>query len=258
MRHFILLSILLYTCIGLVWGQTVTPKAYTIAWQGHNYSVYIVDPAKQHIDIEQLPNGSTAYDFAYLKEHYDSTGKELLFAMNAGMFHQGKVPVGLLIKDGISLNPLVLNVDTTQRGNFYALPPNGVFWMDSTGKAQVSISERYPKLSAGKKVILATQSGPILVHDGKLNKAFNKGSKNLNIRNGVGVTASGLVVFVISDVEVNFYDMAALFRDKLHCNNALYLDGSISKMYLPAIGRNELNNSSHLGPVITVHQKQKD
>jgi uncharacterized protein YigE (DUF2233 family) len=41
------------------------------------------------------------------------------------------------------------------------------------------------------------------------------------------------VVFVISKSnQTNFYDFAAIFKDRFKCRNALYLDGAISKMYL--------------------------
>jgi uncharacterized protein YigE (DUF2233 family) len=46
-------------------------------------------------------------------------------------------------------------------------------------------------------------------------------------------------VIVISNTPVNLYDFAILFRDYLTCDNALYLDGVISKVYVPKLNRVE-------------------
>ena len=54
----------------------------------------------------------------------------------------------------------------------------------------------------------------------------------------MGVISDSLVVIAISDQTVNFYEFAKMFQD-LGCKNALYLDGAISKMYLPDTGRND-------------------
>ncbi|MCE3260121.1 MAG: hypothetical protein K0S12_1762, partial [Bacteroidetes bacterium] len=78
----------------------------------------------------------------------------------------------------------------------------------------------------------ATQSGPMLVINGKLHPDFREGSKNLNIRNGVGILPDGKILFAISKVPVNFFDFAMYFKKK-GCKNALYLDGFVSRAYLP-------------------------
>ncbi len=83
-----------------------------------------------------------------------------------------------------------------------------------------------------RKLESATQSGPMLVIDGALHPAFNPGSSNLAIRNGVGILPTGKLVFVLSKEPVNFYDFASYFKS-LGCLNALYLDGFVSRMYLP-------------------------
>jgi uncharacterized protein YigE (DUF2233 family) len=79
----------------------------------------------------------------------------------------------------------------------------------------------------------------MLVIDGQLHPAFTQGSRTLNIRSGVGIDTAGRVVFAISNGLVNFYDFATLFQQVLHCDQALFLDGTISRMYLPAIQRDE-------------------
>ena len=98
--------------------------------------------------------------------------------------------------------------------------------------------------------MLATQSGPLLVRGGQVHPAFDAGSKSRLLRNGVGVASPQTVVFVISEDPVNFYEFATLFRDRLHCPDALYLDGTISSLHASALGRDD--SRTDLGPIIAV------
>ncbi|HEY0145480.1 MAG TPA: phosphodiester glycosidase family protein, partial [Methylovirgula sp.] len=68
--------------------------------------------------------------------------------------------------------------------------------------------------------------------------------------NGVGVHDGHIVVFAISDDPVTFYQFATLFRDRLNCPNALFLDGSVSSLYAPAVGRDDA--LLPLGPIVGV------
>jgi uncharacterized protein YigE (DUF2233 family) len=169
--------------------------------------------------------------------------RKLLFAMNAGMFEPDYSPVGLYVADGVEQAPLNLRAG---HGNFY-LKPNGVFLVTEQG-AQVVDSAAYGDVKA--RVLLATQSGPLLVRGGALHPAFMPDSTSRLVRNGVGVTEAGEVVFVISETRVNFFEFASFFKYALHCPNALYLDGSISSLYLAASGRNDA--SAWLGPMVGV------
>jgi uncharacterized protein YigE (DUF2233 family) len=49
---------------------------------------------------------------------------------------------------------------------------------------------------------------------------------------------------------VRLYDFAVFYRDVLNCQNALFLDGSISSMMVPAWGRRD--ESAPLGPILAV------
>ena len=86
--------------------------------------------------------------------------------------------------------------------------------------------------------VLATQSGPLLVRGGVLHPRFVAGSQNALLRSGVGVKSSTEIVLVVSRGAINFHDFATFFRDRLGCPDALYLDGTISRLYAPALGRN--------------------
>ncbi|VCW45315.1 hypothetical protein BANRA_03516 [Acinetobacter baumannii] len=106
--------------------------------------------------------------------------EQLTFAMNGGMFHSGFSPVGLYIENGRESQPL--NEDKGW-GNFF-LQPNGVLaWNDK--QAVILTTEQYKA-----KVFqpdYATQSGPMLVINGKINPLFLANSDSKKIRNGVGV-----------------------------------------------------------------------
>ncbi|MGZ5398172.1 MAG: phosphodiester glycosidase family protein, partial [Mycobacterium sp.] len=85
---------------------------------------------------------------------------------------------------------------------------------------------------------LATQSGPMLVINGRLHPRFDRRSTSLKTRDGVGVRADGKVVFAISQGEVSFDAFARLFRGGLNCPNALFLDGgSASSLCAPSFNR---------------------
>lgn len=136
-------------------------------------------------------------------------------------------PQGLFIEDGKTQH--VVN-NKTGFGNFY-LKPNGIFYINAKGQAGVSTTDAF---RTAKNIRYATQSGPMLVINGRIHSAFKAGSKNLNIRNGVGILPDNSVLLVMSKGEVNFYDFAEYFQRK-GCRNALYLDGFVSRTYYPAV-----------------------
>lgn len=170
-------------------------------------------------------------------------GETLSFAMNAGMFHPDYRPVGLLVIEGRERHPLNPNAGG---GNFGMLP-NGVFCTGSARPFQVIESRAFAE--ARPDCRLATQSGPMLVIDGDLHPRFLVDSDSRYIRNGVGVSPDGQTAwFAISDRPVTFHEFGRLFRDGLGARDALYLDGSISRLYAPGVNRADFGRS--LGPII--------
>jgi len=146
-------------------------------------------------------------------------------ATNAGIFTTELAPGGLLVSDGEELVPLNLSEGG---GNFH-LMPNAVFALYSDGTAAVMNSTDYD--SDG--VEFATQSGPALVLDAKIHSKFTDGSTNLAVRSGVGVSPDGQTVFLVKSWSLtNFYDFATLYADELGVENALYLDGDISDLWV--------------------------
>ncbi|MEM1297887.1 MAG: phosphodiester glycosidase family protein, partial [Pseudomonadota bacterium] len=95
--------------------------------------------------------------------------------------------------------------------------------------------------------------GPMLVIGGKLHPRFLPDSTSFRTRNGVGVHPdSQTAIFAISRFPVTFHHFARLFRDHFKTPNALYLDGSISRMYAPQIDRRD--SGGRFGPILGVVQ----
>jgi uncharacterized protein YigE (DUF2233 family) len=85
-------------------------------------------------------------------------------------------------------------------------------------------------------------------------QGLQKGSANVNIRNGVGILPDNKIVLAISKEEINLYDFAEYFKN-LGCKNALYLDGFVSRMYLP---EKDLNTTDgDFGVIIGVSTKNR-
>ncbi|PTT82967.1 hypothetical protein DBR42_16330 [Pelomonas sp. HMWF004] len=207
------------------------------------FTVVRVDTATQQLRLFwQDDKGQPLRRLDRLAAWLKPQGRALAFGMNAGMYHADGSPVGLLVIDGRELAPLNLS---DGQGNFF-LKPNGVFLIDATGPRVIDAVD-YPASHDG--VRLATQSGPMLLKNGQIHPAFRPLSASRFIRNGV-CALGGQAIFVISERPVSFHEFASFFRDELHCQNALYLDGSVSSLYSPKLGRND--RWYELGPLFGV------
>lgn len=196
------------------------------------YDVVSVDPTRHTIALYWL-DPRTRKPFRRirrLRAWLESRGDSVIAITNAGIFEPGPVPAGLYIEDGRQLRPLNTR---DGYGNFY-LKPNGVFFAGRDTAGVVSTA-RFDTTDGGPAY--AIQSGPLLVEDGRIHPAFTPGSVNCRLRSGIGVTPDGTVQIAITNGAVNFYDFATYFRDELGALNALYLDGAISALYAPGLGR---------------------
>jgi len=222
-------------------------------YKGADYVVCRFDAAA---DIRLFLNNAEAKPYSHFNWVNDALGEEgekLRFAMNAGMYHEDRAPVGLYAEAGEEIAPANTNAGM---GNFH-LKPNGVFWIwqeDGHRGAGVATTQSYIDSVAKDAVRYATQSGPMLVIDGELHPRFLPQLQSRKRRNGAGVTAEGEVIFALADSPVNFYDFASYFRDVLKTPNALYLDGTISRLYAPELGRND--PGAAMGPIVGVVVKE--
>jgi len=235
-------SIALYAASG---QKPATEIGKVINYRGTEYTVFTADPAKHKITLHWKNADGLLYSSIgnLLKTNND---QKIVMVTNAGMYTPMQAPVGLYIEKGVEM--VSLNTNNCD-GNF-CLKPNGVFYTDKSGP-HVTASENFENETVNKQVNYATQSGPMLVIDGKLHPAFNAVSTSLYIRSGVGIDSTGKAVFAISNQPVNFHTFATLFKDVFGCKNALYLDGAISLMYLPKI---KDDRGGKFGPMISVSE----
>jgi uncharacterized protein YigE (DUF2233 family) len=133
------------------------------------------------------------------------------------------------------------------------MQPNGVFLVEADGSADVVETDAYARRGSPPK--WATQSGPMLVAGGRFNRGFSADGPSRNIRNGVGALDGGAAAFVISEQPVSFGRFARFFRDALKSQNALYLDGAISSIWVPALNRRD--SGFDLGPLVVVLDKNR-
>ena len=211
------------------------PASREVVFDGQNYRVVTLDLKHDPLSLHwRDPSSGEAFgDVETLQQWGEARGLRLLFAANAGIYDRQARPLGLYVEDGKTLVPLNMAHGNPASGNF-SLLPNGVFAIYPDGHAAVRTSEAFK--ADGKQVRWATQSGPMLVIDGKINPNFMDDSGSLKWRSGVCAKSPDEVVFAVSEVPVNFHAFAQLFRDKLGCRDALYLDGSISQLFVEGEG----------------------
>jgi uncharacterized protein YigE (DUF2233 family) len=201
--------------------------------RGKSYLVADIDLTRATLrQYWRTHDGDRYGNFGSVRSALMAKGEHLTFATNGGIFGPGYVPAGLYVEDGVEREPLNLDDEV---GNFY-LKPNGVFMVSPGGAAVVSTAAY---LATRPTAALALQSGPLLVDGGRVHPAFNRRSENRRVRNAVGVSEPSRVRFVLSEQPVTFFELATLFKDRLGCPDALYLDGEISRFYAPAAEHND-------------------
>ncbi|AMO40911.1 MULTISPECIES: phosphodiester glycosidase family protein [Acinetobacter] len=208
--------------------------------EGDQYDVIAISNLKQlRLFLKNSNNQQYYKSFNNIQKNLKQC-ERLSFAMNAGMFHPGFSPVGLYVEQAKVIQPLNENKGL---GNFF-LQPNGVLGWNKK-QAFILTTQQYSRRDFN--VEYATQSGPMLLIDGKINSLFLPNSQSKKIRNGVGIRDNKLY-FVISKNRVSFYNFAKFFQRNLKVEQALYLDGSISSLYVQKNNRND--QQFQMGPIV--------
>ena len=223
------------------------PPCRSVTYEGSDYTVSEIDLRQQVVKF--FWNRADGHPYGYLASLPHALGNRsgrLRFAMNAGMYNPDYRPVGLYIENGREL----VRVNTrTGPGNFH-MKPNGVLYVagESAGVLDTGsfLKQRPP-------AEFATQSGPMLVINGRLHPRFARDGGSRKRRSGVGSRdTNNRLVFAVSETEVSFGEFARLFRDRLQCRNALFLDGgAVPTLYSPELGRK--GNLLPLGPMIGIY-----
>jgi len=232
-------------------GSAAAQPCAAETYDGNGYIVCRFDLTESDIRFFwRQPDGTPYSAFSSLADALEKEGRSLAFAMNGGMYGDDLTPIGLYVEGGKELRPV--NTATSHEKpapNFYK-KPNGVFYLGS-GEAGVVTTEDF--IANRPAAEFATQSGPMLVIDGKLHPAFIVGSDSVKPRNGVCAPSLTEVDFVITEGSINFYDFGLFFRDHLGCGNALFLDGgSAPGLYSPDLGRDDPPGHGGYGPIIGV------
>lgn len=214
---FALLLLILTSCYPKNSSTSLTFTPDDIAY-------HIVNPDHGNFFITHTSGGT---HFSDIKDSLSRIGESLHFAMNGGIYKPDYSPQGLLITNGEIISPR--DTSTGIPDNFH-MTPNGIFWVTNTYEVGIGTSENF---DISNPIQYATQSGPMLLIDGQFHPRFRQGSSNVHIRNGVGILPNGNLLFAISTKRINFYDFANFFK-KNGCKNALYLDGFVSRVYLPS------------------------
>lgn len=237
-------------------GALLVTSAHAASWKEYqakdaSLSVCHVDLAQETLRTYWRDETRQPYQtLSALATALKRKGLSLLCATNAGIYEQNLRPLGLYIEEGVTLRPL--NVRKNAYGNFY-MQPNGVLVLHPDGAAIYDTDELAANPALLDGAVSATQSGPLLLIHGRINSQFDPGSGNRLVRNAVCVKSRSEVLLIYSRDPVSFYELASFARDRLTCSDALYLDGSISRMY-PDAGR-ELGPA--LGPMLGVTAKAR-
>jgi uncharacterized protein YigE (DUF2233 family) len=261
-RYFsaILVALLAGAAAAYVWWPRPAPKppltvgelpkpCHDFSFEAVAHVVCEIDLKTYRVTLARTDDGGKPFGSL---EKFDAAmaakGEPVLLAMNAGMYHEDLGPVGLFVENGRQETPL----NTADgEGNFF-LKPNGVFFVGKDGHAGVMETGAFA--AAKPEVEFATQSGPMLVIDGRLHPKFEENGTSRYIRNGVGVRADGTVVLAISRRPVSLGSFGRLFRDALSCPNALFLDGAIST--LSDGQRTVVGGKFPVGPILAVTERR--
>lgn len=200
--------------------------ASTLRHQGVAFDVVCVPPGAGRVRVHE---GSPSQTIEELRAKLEASGARPFAITNAGIFEPDHRPTGLLVVDGREAGKL----NTAQgHGNFF-LQPNGVLVLAPAP----TIVETSAFAASPPAASQATQSGPLLVSAGRLHPKLSRSSSNKALRSGAGVDSGGRLYLAISREETTFWALATLLRDALGCPDALYLDGAISELWAPSLGR---------------------
>jgi uncharacterized protein YigE (DUF2233 family) len=224
------------------------------------FDYIVVDLDKSDIQLHLHYHGGKLKDhnfgsLANLLNSGEVNREKVEMLTNGGMYMHDGQPQGLYIENKKHITPI--DTSDPKNGDNFHLMPNGVFFVKN-GNAEILTTDSYKKSELeDSSISIATQSGPMLVIDGKRHPVFTEGSHNEKLRSGVCVVNKKTVVFAICD-QINFWDFANFFKDYIKGPNALFLDGAVSRMYFREKGVNghlRRDPDGNFGAIISVTAK---
>ncbi len=232
-------------------GKLIAGTCRAAIFEGSEFTRCTAVPGKQTLSMKLSGNNGAPYrSLRKLENSLSKNAASVAFAMNAGMYDDDGRPIGYFVENGKRLKTL----NQKEGGGNFHLLPNGVFF-GTDDEWQIRSAKDFSN-NITKRPDFASQSGPMLVIDGKFHPKISANGSSTNIRNAVGVDLQGRAHFVISEVPVSFGRLARFMRDELSCPNALYFDGAVSSLWYPAGDRQD--NGYPLGPLIMATNAVKE
>ena len=227
-------------------ASQVESACRSIIFEDSSLTHCLAVPSRHRIAMALGPEGGAPYrSLSAFARTREAAG--IAFAMNAGMFDDAGQPVGYFVMGSQRLKPLNT---APGEGNFHMMP-NGVFY--GTGdRWEIRTTDDF-LANVSDRPEFGTQSGPMLVINGKLHPEITQDGPSRLVRNSVGIDAKGRAHFVISNAPLSFGKLARFYRDELEVPNALFLDGSVSALWNPATDR--LDSGAPIGPIVVVERK---
>lgn len=203
-----------------------------VSFSGHLYAIADIDLRLQKIVVTVSDNGKQE-TFPQLVSNLSGVGINPLLVTNAGIYGVDNRPLGLLISPKGKLHDANPRMDKGEHGNFSW--DSAIFQVSDDGTAAIVPADAWHD---SRHVVAATQSGPQLASAGKINQSFQAQSKWSYRRTAIGVDQANrrLVHLVVSREPVTLFELAAFMVNKLHCSEALHLDGDLSAFYIPSAG----------------------
>jgi len=203
-----------------------------IRWNTRLYQVVRVDLDRAEVKLYWKDDrGRPLGSLAALDRWLAGRGETLLAATNAGIFYRSNEPAGLHVERGAVLRPLNRASSPPPgeaEGNFFA-QPNGVFYIADDGTAHIRATQG--AAMALPHMREATQSGPLLLERGRYHRLI--GNPRV-ARNAVAVCTPRRIALVLAPEGASIRELAGFIRSELECQDALYLDGTISGLRVPS------------------------
>ncbi|MBP3194316.1 MAG: phosphodiester glycosidase family protein [Cardiobacteriaceae bacterium] len=204
----------------------------------HNQVGYYVFSPDKNAKIRLFwknDKGENYFTFRAVNNQIKSEKKQAVMITNAAIYDTEFRPAGLWIENGKELKEINKNQG---KGNFHIKPAAVVYFQNN--QATIIPLADYEKRKI--RPDYAFQAAPMLLINGKINSRFQAKLYSPYSRNAICTDKENKLYFVITDETKteqkdlpNFYNFARALQE-INCQQAVYLDGSISHMYSENFG----------------------
>ncbi|HEU0012525.1 MAG TPA: phosphodiester glycosidase family protein [Longimicrobium sp.] len=199
-------------------GRQPEPAVRVVAYGGAEYYVVHADLRRHRVRLHWKDRAGRPYGSpSALARALAAEGERVVAVTNGAIFSREMAPLGLHVERGAALVPLNRGAGT---GNFFRPAPNAVFAVLRDGTARIVRRDAAVPLAA--RMVEGAQSGPRLVERGRTRHRF--GDRRMH-RTGIGVCSPTDVYLVVTRTGASLNELARLYRERLGCADAMFLDG---------------------------------